>query len=800
MTYVEEIDLTTKKESSSERVLPTSTSGPVFNAFNIRNATDLEWEAALYEVDKINGLNKDEDRGEIKGLFWDLRSDADTSGFGFIVDVDRQHIAVPQSWEYPEGEYGGYRIRRERELAVRAANPDHAHIVSPILREGIKNHFKHSPSVENHLGALWQYYGGFCEVPATAGSGPLFCRAYYVRPELLRDGKWVFKASLTTKVLDGRTIADYYREGNVEQLAQIIRNRREGRLTRDNVPPDVNVVREGSKTQKWKMLALKDPEGIIEHANLERGEQKAESKEDVLCDRYKRSPVAYPPDQLRLILSSQDTEEEHRETILEPGDRLNEYRDVRNAFHRMEAYGVEVELDTSLVEARDFSTTEVVPPSVQVQGPDGKMEKVEAPEDFGPKALSNRARKRARHVREHGYVESTRLDPLLACPSKRFDREQAERLQDDLNYILEDQVLPFRFEKILLYDHVREIESEIRREELDALFAVLPEGSAAPQTSEDTHDELKRQVGVPSQCIQYDNTLHPKWVGKHYEEFRQNDRRKARRLKNRYRLAINSFLVKCHWVPFASADPFNYDVHVAIDVGGPHNNQVMACVGCGFSRPEDSLLFYADEIHTTTEKVEPIPSNPLENGLDELLRQVRSYLEDLDGTPPDFSEILFYRDGEFRGQGDEWHELDGLRDLHDKFADRGWIDKEDSTWAAIEVGKRAGHWRLLHQQRNDVDNPLVGTVSFPFENDREAIICTTGDPYLTQGTASPIRVRIKDVRGFADTAEAIQDLVWEADMCFTKPDMGMSLPWTLNVADTGALQSAKAYKINGITV
>ena len=799
MSYVKKVDLTTKEKTVSEQTPVASASGPVLNAFGIQNLDELEWEAALYEVDKIDGINKDENRGEIKGLFWDLRSDADTSGFGFIVDVDRQHIAVPKSWEYPEGEYDGYRIRRERELTVQATNPDHAHIVSPILREGIKNHFKNSPAVENHLGSLWQYYNGFCEVPTIqSGDRPLFCRSYYVWPERLRGDRWVFKASLSTKVIDGRTIADYYREGDVEQLAQIIRNRREGRLTRDNVPPDVNVVREGSRTQKWKMYALANPEKIVDDADLDPAGQRAKSKEDVSCDRFKRPPVSHPSDQLRLILSSQDTEEQHRETILGPEDRLEEYRKVRNAFDGMEAYGVEIHLDTSPVEAEVFSTKEVTPPSIQVQGQSGERKIIEAPSNFSKKALNDRAQERAHHVREHGYVESTIIDPLLACPTSRFDRERAERLQEDLDYILEKQELPFRFEKVLLYDGVREIEAGVQNRGVDSLFVVLPEGSGAPQSDDDTHDTLKQRIDVPSQCIQYDNTLDQKWVGKHYEEFRQNDPRRARRLKNRYRLAINSFLVKCHWVPFAPAEPFSYDIHVAIDVGGPHNNQVMACVGCGFARPEDTLLFYSKEIHTTTEKVEPIPAEALQSGLNDLLKGVRVYLEELGDPPPDFGRILFYRDGEFRGQGDEWHELDGLQALHDDFVDRGWIDAEDSTWTAVEVGKRAGHWRLLDQQNDQPENPLVGRVVFPF--DEEAIVSTTGEPYLTQGTASPIRVRIKDVRGTAETSEVIQDLVWEADMCFTKPDMGMSLPWTLNVADTGALQSAKAYKINGITV
>jgi len=45
----------------------------------------------------------------------------------------------------------------------------------------------------------------------------------------------------------------------------------------------------------------------------------------------------------------------------------------------------------------------------------------------------------------------------------------------------------------------------------------------------------------------------------------------------------------------------------------------------------------------------------------------------------------------------------------------------------------------------------------------------------------------------------VQDLVWEADMCFTKPDIGMSLPWVLHVADSGALQLSRSYKITGVT-
>ena len=801
MNYVDHIDLTSATRSSSRGdILPGR--GPGLNAFEITNLDDLTWEIALYEVDAVEGENRGRDRSKIRSLFWDLKADAKTPGFGFIVDVSRRHVAVPQEWEYPEGRHGDYRVTRKDEFTARAAHPGHEHIAKPILREGIKNHFKNAPPVETHLGPLWQSYSWFCEVPKSRDQheGPLFCRMYRLWPERLRDGRWALKPAILTKVVDGRTIADYYRQGEVEQLANIIRRRRKGRLTRDNRPLDVNMLREGDATRSWQMYALAEPEVIAGHADLPAGKQKEQAAADVRCKQFKRPPRSQPPELLRLILSSHDTEKDHRETILDPEERTREYQDIRSAFATLDVFDAPVELSPSLVSVDKFPLMEIAPPKVQVLGAESTTVSVDAPAEFTASALKKRANDRARHVQQHGYIESTSLDPLLACPASRFDQDRAERLKNDLNYILKQQNLPFRFEECLLYEDAGDIESAIQDTGTDSLLAVLPEGRRAPQTTHDTHDTIKKRVGVPSQCIQYDNTLHPKWVDRPYQEFMRREGHQARRLKTRYQLTINSFLIKCHWVPFAPAQPFHYDVHVGIDVGGPHNNKVVASVGFGFSRPEDSLLFYVDDIHTTTQKVEPIPVDALQRGLHSLLSQLRAYLKDLDGVAPDFNRILFFRDGEFRGQGDAWHELDALRGLYDEFTVRGWVDEKDAIWTATEVTKRAGYWRVLGQSDGLVENPLVGTVVFPFDSEDEALVCTTGAPYLPQGTASPLRIRVRDVVGDSDVPSVLQDVVWEADMCFTKIDMGMSLPWTLNVADTGALQSAKAYRINGVTV
>jgi hypothetical protein len=112
--------------------------------------------------------------------------------------------------------------------------------------------------------------------------------------------------------------------------------------------------------------------------------------------------------------------------------------------------------------------------------------------------------------------------------------------------------------------------------------------------------------------------------------------------------------------------------------------------------------------------------------------------------------------------------------------------------------KDAEGWRLF-RSAGGVANPVAGTCVFPYEDEKTALVCTTGAPYLPHGTAHPLMIHIIDIHGTSVRERVIRDLVWQADMCFTKPDTGMRLPWVLHVADVGALQLSRFYRIAGIT-
>lgn len=167
------------------------------------------------------------------------------------------------------------------------------------------------------------------------------------------------------------------------------------------------------------------------------------------------------------------------------------------------------------------------------------------------------------------------------------------------------------------------------------------------------------------------------------------------------------------------------------------------------------------------------------------------------GSTPDFERTLFFRDGRLLGDGESWNEREALVDVHRELLRRGWVS-EASVWAVVEISKSAEGWRMF-RNIGEAANPLVGQVVYAFDDD-SALVCSTGAPYLTQGTACPLLVHVVDIHGTIPREHAIRDLLWETDLCFTKTDVGFRLPLVLKIADAGALQSARSYSITGITL
>ncbi len=765
------------------------------NAYEILNATDLKWDVALYEVRPTSGrVPSHEKRGDIKQVLWKLLSKYKDHcrGYGFILDVEKTTVAIPAAWEIPSPlQIDGYTVTRQRNITVCPGEARYRSIATGLIREGLKKHFKDNRSSQE-LGNLWQDFNAFCQSPTeTEYENWNFCRKFRPSIKILRGNRYAVECIVSTVTVDSHSFSEYYQAGKVAELARMIAIKQFDRLDRTS---SLRVLRYNNSHSCpiIEALELDDVDVVISHSHLTAEQQTTLSTTSLRCHPYKKSPQKIPSHELHLILASGVTAGDHAETIINPSERVALMRRMRGFINEVDIYGQKLLLAEAPFNTAELPGDFILPPANRVLDKDGSQTIIPAPEADSKEILKERTKIRSQHIAKYGFLEQRPINPLLAFYSKS-SKASEERMRNDLNRILRNKGIRFQF-KSCRFDTVDDIRHKIEHGNHDALLAVLPDTNEEGQTN--VHDQIKQRIEVPSQCIRNSNTLDRRLVEIPYQDFPERKRRYGRRVQQTYHLCISNLLVKHNWIPFAPAEAFNFNVQIGIDVGGVHNTDAVSCFGYGFQNPLEGLIFRPDEIPIETRKAEPIPTKSLYEGL---LRQFELFSSELKqtGKIPDFETVLFFRDGQLLGEGNSWNEKDAIENLHSELLRRQWITPS-STWTVVEVMKTASDWRLF-EGGGSVQNPLAGRYLFPFDDNARALVCTTGSQHLTQGTACPLLIHIVDIHGTMDRRKVIQDLVWQADMCFTKPDVGLSLPWVLHVADAGALQQSRSYKITGIT-
>ena len=766
--------------------------GSVLNAFEILNAASMRWPVVRYHLKPVDREPDQTERGALVQRMWELRRqhDAFCPGHRFVLSESPETVVVPAEWLIPDQEnYEGYQVRRGESFELAADNSAHTPLVADIVKRALINHLKRS---SGSLGVIWQDFNGFCELPQSQGTAPVqYVRRFEVIPARLKAGRWVLKVHLGTMSIDSRSLGDYFANGDVETLSERIALKRRNRETRQSGPTAIRVLVNDGKSRP-EVMELKSPEDLIRQAEQDPALQMERAEDQVICVAFPSKEVEVNLCHVWLILDTQITGEQHRETILSTDTRMMWFDQIRGAIDGAEVHGAPLRLDQKLYRVGDSDVVRVELPALTLKvsaSEEGQLPGCRAEAD----AIRRRAEQRQRAVRQNGYLNrsKTNISPLLAVPA-RWSQAQGQRLLTDLNHVLESLQLRVRFSGPFPYQTPEDITRAVEAQKATAVLAVLPEGSRVPQARGDMHELIKRQRGMPpSQCVQFDRTLHPRYAQVPWSDIPPHE---ARRIKGRYDVLVQNLLAKCNFMPFLPAEPFHYNVHVGIDVGGLHNNFAMSCVGYGLAQGHP--IFLPDRIEVDTQQVEPIPHSRLCAAIDQSFTEIRQVVVQ-HGQDADFNRVLFFRDGDLNGQGELWQEIDGLKALHAQWLARGFI-RPDASWVVVEVSKRAEFWRQLDQQGQRVENPLVGTVSFPFENPNQALVSTSGEPYLRQGTASPLFVTMTPIAGTFSPHEIIRDLVWEADLCFTQPGIGMSLPYVLHVADQGALHLSKGYGTPGI--
>ena len=524
--------MSVRSSTAVTAVYPIQLPQSFLSCYEVINPKSLVWPVRLYKVMPMARRQSHGERGEIKQAIWALRKKYSRlcRGYGFVVDVDKETVAVPRSWELPSGEQvDDYRVMLDQIMTTDSTNPTHRRVISGILREAIKAHFKNNHS--DLLGNLWQDYDRFCQVPSELGDSAFcFCRRLGIVAKVLRGNRWILQMLISTATVDKRTIEDYYRRGEVDVLGVMIEAKQANRLTRRNRTVAVRVLKDTSTPYQFDVSALEldDPEVIIGHGSLSRHEQAALANGMAKCRPYNRPAIDVPLGQLRLILDAQITKTDHAETIIEPGERQQLAQHLRDFVDGCDACGQRILLAETPVDASLLPAISVTFPSLRVRKKTGGEHILPAPSTISEITLQERGRTRLEHVRKNGFLQHRPINPLLAWPNP-LGWERAKRMMRDLNYIFESEGIDYRFEAFL-YQDVEHLRAHVEKKGFDTLLAVLPEGWREMHRSDNTHEQIKRRIEVSSQCIQYDHTLPESWVRRPYSDFMQAQPKLAKRI------------------------------------------------------------------------------------------------------------------------------------------------------------------------------------------------------------------------------------------------------------------------------
>jgi len=432
---------------------------------------------------------------------------------------------------------------------------------------------------------LWQDANYFCQKPRKNESQDYYfsSRRFTPNVKILRGGKVVVQIVVGTTMIDGCSFADYYADGDVGALASLIAAKQADKVNRQNQAVKVKVLRtfssDGSTTKTIVPLDIEGIDLIFNHAELSSEKQKSLADTGVFCRQFAKEPEIIPFSELYLVVDAQITQEDHGETIIDPGERYELVKTVRNFIDGSEVFNQELQLSRLPIDTAGYNEIRILPPDLKVKDEQG-VKILKAPTTLNVNQLKERIKNRVRHVRKNGFLEERPINPLLAYPAY-LGKSGAEVMTSELNSILDDQGIKYRF-KHFLYNNGEQLRTEIENGGNDAVLVVLP--NERDNRYGGTYKFVKQNIQIPSQCIQSSNIIPRKSSGVSLIDLRKQNPKLAGRIRQRFEICIWNLLVKHHWIPFIPANSFNYNVQLGLDVGGTHNTHALSCLGYGFRK------------------------------------------------------------------------------------------------------------------------------------------------------------------------------------------------------------------------
>jgi len=243
-------------------------------------------------------------------------------------------------------------------------------------------------------------------------------------------------------------------------------------------------------------------------------------------------------------------------------------------------------------------------------------------------------------------------------------------------------------------------------------------------------------------------------------------------------VALNKILLINRKWPFVLADRLHADITIGIDI--KNNTCGLLVVGR-----------YGADIRPflkTSRQREQLQPSQVKKYLCEVLR------DEAAATDEPIRTIVIHRDGTL------WpSELEGIQQAIAELKQEGIIPL-NATLTVLEIAKSSPAPLRLYgvtdgpNSRPWIENAEVGDCYIV--NDTEAYLCTTGQPFLRQGTARPLH--IKRVAGPLPLLHCLEDLYALSALAWTQPEGCTRYPITLKLNDRYLRDEATDYDADAL--
>ena len=383
-------------------------------------------------------------------------------------------------------------------------------------------------------------------------------------------------------------------------------------------------------------------------------------------------------------------------------------------------------------------------------------------------ALSDLGKGRMELLLDKSVEPITRSGPkkqFLFVP-ETLDRSIAEKLKSEFMVRMEQLLGDTYNIAIVLYkdrgtktlaQHVKAIQTAVTDNKIEygSALLILPEGAAS-----DLHNYIKRVLNdtLNVQCALASSIKRYFVLNADRKGYHIPDSNMGKFVSYTRYTALGMLLVNRTW-PFAVHNPLYYDVYIGIDI--LNHTAGFTYV---FNGGKDCYFRWAD-----SKRPEKLTKKMMSSVL---VEDLAKYLRSLNIRP---RSIIIHRDG--RSYTEE-HE--GLKAAVRQLQKDGLVDQTIVT-GFVEIQKTSMlRLRLYRRSGQMVYNPNMG--AYYVLDDRQGIVCNTGEPFRIPGTVNPLHVTLATDGLRID--HVLEDVFALAQLAWTAPDKSSRYPITTKLGDT----------------